>query len=86
MQDTIIAAEKRIADSEKLRVKFEQEKEFYVKRDLPPDLQQKIQKNEADIKAQRELIDAKKKEVTQVNSRYDEDKRRYVELTRGTKR
>ena len=27
---------------------------------------------------------AKKKEVAQINSRYDEDKKRYSELTRGS--
>jgi hypothetical protein len=34
-----------------------------------------------DIKNQTELLDAKKKEISVINSKYDSDKRRYLELT-----
>ena len=41
---------------------------------------QDIQNNEIDLKAQQELLAAKKKEVGVINVRYNEDKRRYIEL------
>src|SRR6266851_5420207 len=38
---------------------------------------------EDEIKNQTSLLDAKKKEISTINAKYDEDKRRYVELTSG---
>jgi hypothetical protein len=85
-QDQIVATEKNISEAEKRRQAFEKEKEFYVKKQLPQKLQSDIQNNEITIKNQRELLDAKKKEIGSINARYDDDKRRYVELTRATAR
>jgi hypothetical protein len=44
---------------------------------------QDIQNNDIDRKAQQDLLSAKKKEVEVINAKYDEDKRRYLELTKG---
>jgi hypothetical protein len=85
-QDQIQATEKNIAEAEKRRDGFEKEKEFYVKKQLPAKLQQDIRNNEITIKNQRELLEAKKKEIGSINAKYDDDKRRYVELTRATAR
>lgn len=82
-EDAIKASEKRIADAEKRRGSFEKEKEFYAKKELPAKLKVDIQNNEIEIKNQRELLAAKKKEIGAINARYDEDKRRYIELTRA---
>ena len=43
----------------------------------------RIRSNELELKTQTELLDAKKKEISLVNTKYDEDKRRYLELTRS---
>jgi hypothetical protein len=40
-----------------------------------------IQNTEVDLRSQENLIDIKKKEVEAINAKYDEDKRRYSELT-----
>ena len=48
---------------------------------MPLRLTQDIANNEIDIKNQTELLDAKKKEISIINAKYDSDKRRYVELT-----
>jgi len=79
IQDT----EKRIAGAEKRKKELEAEKEFYLKKPMPPKLAQDIKNNEVEIKNQRELLEAKKKQVANINAKYDEDKRRYVELTRS---
>jgi hypothetical protein len=81
-QEQIVATEKNIAEAEKRRETFEKEKEFYVKKQLPAKLQQDIQNNENIIRSQRELLDAKKKEIGTINSKYDDDKRRFADLTR----
>ena len=76
-------SEKRITGAEKRKKELDQEKEFYLKKPMPPKLAQDIKNNEVEIKHQRELLDAKKKQVASINAKYDEDKRRYVELTKG---
>jgi hypothetical protein len=39
-----------------------------------------IQNNQVEIKAHGDLLDAKRKETAVINAKYDEDKRRYLEL------
>jgi len=75
--------EKRIDAALKRRKSFEAEKEFYAKKSLPPKLQDDIKNNETELKNQQELLAAKKKQVLQINAKYDADKKRYRELTRG---
>lgn len=80
-QAAIADTEKKIAEAQKRRKQLESEKEFYVKKPLPVKLTQDITNNEIEIKNQTELLDAKKKEISVINSKYDGDKRRYLELT-----
>lgn len=75
--------EQRIVGAEKRKKELEAEKEFYLKKPMPPKLAQDIKNNEVEIRNQRELLDAKKKQVTNLNAKYDEEKRRYLELTKG---
>ncbi len=77
----IAETEKRIAGAQKRKKELESEKEFYVKKPIPLKLKQDIANNEIEIKNQTELLDAKKKEISIINAKYDSDKRRYVELT-----
>ncbi len=79
IQDT----ERRIAGAEKRKKELDAEKEFYLKKPMPPKLAQDIKNNEVEIRNQRELLEAKKKQVANINAKYDEDKRRYVALTRS---
>lgn len=81
---TVKETEQRIAGAEKRRKALDAEKEFYVKKPMPPKLQDDLKNNEVEIKNQRELLEAKKKQVANINAKYDEDKRRYVELTKGS--
>ena len=81
VDDAIKVAERRIAEAQKRRDGFEKEKEFYAKKAPPPKLQQDIQQTELEMKNQKELADAKRKEVSTINAKYDDDKRRFHELT-----
>ena len=80
-QAAIAETEKRIAGARQRKKELESEKEFYVKKPMPLRLKQDIANNEIEIKNQTELLDAKKKEISVINAKYDSDKRRYVELT-----
>jgi DNA repair exonuclease SbcCD ATPase subunit len=82
-EEAIKQTEKRITEAEKRRKDFEREKEFYAKKGPPPKLLQDIQNAEIELKNQHDLLDAKRKEIGTINARYDEDKRRYLELTKG---
>jgi hypothetical protein len=97
-KDIEVARERSLKDNEiavkQTQVKIDQinkrgeslkkELEFYQGKNKPPaKLSQDIQNNDIDLKAQQDLLAAKKKEVDVINAKYDEDKRRYVELTKG---
>jgi len=80
-QAAIADTEKRLANAHKRSKDLEAEKEFFVKKPLPAKLKQEITNNEIDIKNQTALLDAKKKEISTINAKYDDDKRRFLELT-----
>lgn len=73
--------EKRIAEAQARRKKLEEEKEFYKKKPMPKKLQDDIKNNDIDLKVQQDALASKQKELGEINAKYDEDKRRYVELT-----
>lgn len=74
----------KIAQIDKNGAKLKKEMEFYQGKNQPPaKLLQDIRNIEIDRKAQQELLTAKKKDVEIINARYDEYKRRYVELVSG---
>ena len=73
--------ENRIEAVRKRRAGYDKELEFYKGNAKPPaKLTEDIHNAEIEIKANEELLAVKKKEVTQINARYDEDKKRYREL------
>jgi Domain of unknown function (DUF4124) len=53
------------------------------KGEVPFRLTSDLRNSEIDLKAQEDLLAAKRKEVIVINSKYDEDKKRYLELTKG---
>ena len=76
--------ERRIAALKKRQNELKKELDFYQGKNKPPaKLNNDIQNLDIDIKTQHDLLASKKREVDTINARYDEDKRRYVELTKG---
>ena len=53
------------------------------KKTLPPKLVEQIKSNEIELKTQQDTLQVRKKQASTINAKYDEDKRRYLELTRG---
>ena len=83
-EKAVVQTQAKIAQIEKAGAKMKKELEFYTGKNKPPaKVMQDIQNNEIDLKSQHALLTAKKKEVEAINARYNEDKRRYLELTKG---
>jgi hypothetical protein len=91
----------RIVEIKKRQTGFAKEMEFYKegaarKSDkkgdaaktvhAPAKLLEDIRTAEVDLKAHEQLLDAKQKEVDGINAKYDEDKKRYLDLTGHGKR
>ena len=75
--------DKRIGGLKKRLQEQKKELEFYTGQNKPPaKLSNDIRNTEFDIKTQEDLLAAKKKEVDQINARYDDDKKRYSALSR----
>lgn len=53
------------------------------KKEQGPRTQSAIQSAQSQIDTQGSLLDYKKKEAEEINARYDDDKKRYIELTGG---
>ena len=83
-EKAVTQTQAKIGQIEKVGATMRKELEFYQGKNKPPaKVMLDIQNNDIDLKAQQDLLAAKKKEVDVINARYDEDKRRYLELTRG---
>ena len=78
----IKAAEERIAEIRRQRKKFEDEAEFYKKRQLPADVAKGLRDADQEIRAQESVIESKKKDLEAIRLKYDEDLRRFVELSK----
>jgi hypothetical protein len=76
--------EKRIGGLKQRLGELKKDLEFYSGKNKPPArLAQDIQSAEFDIKTQQELMATKQREVATINQRYDDDKKRYIDLTKG---
>jgi hypothetical protein len=75
--------EARIEAIRKLQSGYDNELASYKGRGEPPaKLRDDIKNADDDLKAHQHLLEVKRREVDSINARYDEDKKRYVQLTR----
>ena len=81
--EAIKDAERKLAEAQKRQKQLAGEAEFFQKKPMPTQLRLDIQNNQSELKAQGELLDAKRKDTVAINAKYDEDKRRYQELMKG---
>lgn len=74
--------EERIAQIRQRQAGYDKELALYKGKGEPPArLTDEVRNAESDLKYQEELLAVKQKEVDQINARYEEDKKRYVQLT-----
>ena len=81
--EAIKDAERKLVEAQKRQKQLAGEAEFFQKKPMPTQLRLDIQNNQSELKAQGELLDAKRKDTVAINAKYDEDKRRYQELMKG---
>ena len=82
VQKSILAAQAKITELRARRKKFENEAEFYKKKTLPADVQKGLRDADSEIKSQEFLVESKQQEIETIRAKYDEDKRRYLDLSR----
>jgi len=81
--DTAIkAAEERIVEIRKRRKTFENEAEFYRNRRLPAEVAKGLRDADYEIRAQESVIDSKRKDQDAVRLKYDEDLRRFRDISK----
>jgi len=85
-QIAVADIESKIAGIKKRQAALGKELDFYQGKNKPPvKLEQDIKNAQFDLTTQEGLLATKQKEVESINAKYDEDKQRYVELTKGSK-
>jgi hypothetical protein len=85
-QAAVKDVETKIAALKQRRGDLIKELDFYQGKNKPPvKLAEDIKNSEIDLNAQEGLLAAKKKEVDSINAKYDDDKKRYIELTKNAK-
>lgn len=73
-------AKNRLDIALKKQEKFDREKEFYLKKPMPPKLEAQIKDNESEIAAQQKALREKDASIEAVKARYEADKLRYRQL------
>lgn len=84
VKKSIKAAEVKIVEIRAQRKKLENEAEFYKKKQLPPEIQRGLRDVDTEVKAQESIIEAKRLELDIIRDKYDDDKRRFIEIDRRT--
>jgi hypothetical protein len=72
----------RIEELRKQQAGYQKDADQYKGKELPAGLQHDLKTVEADLRAQEDLLEVKKREATNINARYDDDKKRYSALSR----
>jgi hypothetical protein len=82
LNTSIKAAEEKIVEAQKQRKKFADEAEFYKKKQLPAEVDKGLRDADAEIEALMSVIASKKSDMEAVRIKFDEDRRRFRDLTR----
>jgi len=81
-EKAIVQIQANIDQIKKRQAGFQKEMEFYQGKNKPPaKFAQDVKSAEKDLKLQEDQMNARKEDVKNINARYDEDKRRFQELT-----
>lgn len=81
LQEAIRQTEDKLASLRQRHKKLEGEAEFYRNKPLPAEIARGLKENEAETRTYGELLEGKKADYARVHARYEEDRRRYIELT-----
>lgn len=79
-------AKNRLESAQARQKKFEQEKEFYLKKPMPAHLKKQIEDNEAEIATQQKALAQKDVDIAAARERFEADKQRYLQLSGKAKK
>jgi hypothetical protein len=82
-QVIIERANKRIEELKRERKRLDDEKEFFLKRDMPEKLKRSLAANNEMQKSQQKIIADTRQDMDRVNERYDGEIRRFRELVKS---
>lgn len=82
IEKSLTLASERYGEAAKRQKELSEEMEFYRRKPAPKALLDAIRDNESELRAHASVIEAKQKDMEAVRAKYDEEKRRYVELIR----
>jgi hypothetical protein len=80
--DAINSANHNIEVAMKRKEELTKRSAGFQNKPKPEKLEREIESNETDLRNQQQLLNTKKREAEQINARYDEDKRRFLRLTK----
>lgn len=85
-KDAIRQTEEKIANLRQQRKKWENEAEFYKKGNLPPEVDKGLREADYELRAYTRLLESKTKDLETIRAKYDEDRRRFLDITGGYRR
>jgi hypothetical protein len=80
LERSVKSAEEILVDLNKTKDKINADTEFYKGKPLPPDMKQKIARNQAALAEQQTAIDDKKKELEDTKAKFEGFRKRLLEL------
>ena len=80
LERSIKSAEGKLVDLNKAKAKLATDTEFFKGKPLPPDLKQKIARNQTALTEQQAAIDEKKKEAEETKAKFEGYRKRLEEL------
>jgi flagellar biosynthesis GTPase FlhF len=80
IERSIKSAEEKLVDLNKAKAKLAADTEFFKNKPLPPNLKQKIARNQTALTEQQAAIDEKKKEAEETKAKFDGYRKRLQEL------
>lgn len=83
LQRSIDSANLQITEIKLQRKKFEREAEFYKKNKMPPEVSKGLREADYNIKLLEDARAAKEREFETVKTKYDSERKRYLEIIRN---
>ena len=82
IEKSLNLANESYAEAAKRQKELSDEMQFYRNKPAPKALLDAMKENESELRAHASVIESKQKEIDAVRAKYDEERRRYIELTR----
>jgi hypothetical protein len=84
LQKGLDQAQEKVNEALKSKKALDKEAEFYKKKPMPDQLSTQILGNQKELAATQDALAVHQKEIAEVKAKFEAEKQRYIELTRGT--